>query len=154
MISAVVTQGRDLVKWTGRVEYTVVFTSGTSSVPPNSQLVVATSGGITALGTRCASSAWSMQPDHVIPENMLAAKSVAGGAQLNWNCTFEVEVSQNQQATGQLPPFDIQLSYVPNSPAWFIPKVTTLPVPVWSGATLTHTQWDVVQTANQYYHGE
>lgn len=137
----------------GQVEYTVDFTFGTSAVPSYSQLTLTTSGGITAVEPTCTAPAGPVSLNSHITDAILTQKSVAGSAAVTWTCKFRVTVGTSQRAAGEVAPFDVQLSFNTSSSAWFIPKTTTLSVPVWSGAAIRGVTPAVVQTANQFYQG-
>lgn len=149
-----VTSSQNLVKMGGQVEYTVLFTLGTSAVPNYSQLTLTTSG-ITAIQPTCTAPTGSQTqviPNSPITDAVLAQNSVAGST-VTWACKFRVNVGENQRAAGEIAPFDVQISFNTSTPAWFIPATRTVSVPVWSGAKISGVTTAVVQTADKFYQG-
>lgn len=138
----------DLVKKGGIVEYTVHFTSGTSPVPSGSRLTF-TSGVTPSNVPSCTSTAGNIIVGSAIPDAILLEVSTLA-IPLIWTCMFQVTVNQVQQDAGEIAPFDVQFSYTAGV-AWYIPKTTTISVPVWTGAKLTYTRWDTMQTTDLFY---
>lgn len=129
--------GGPLVKQGGFVEYSVTFTNGIKAVPLNSVLTVTLSGGLTPINPTCTSDALTITAN----TNTQISDAAALAADLPWNCTFRVLVSADQKATGQIAPFDVKFAYTGTAAvtdAYFVPKVTTQSVQVYTGGTLAY----------------
>lgn len=126
-----------MVKEGGLVKYNFSFTAGFKDIPAAAQFSVTLSHGLTALSPTCTcdagSGAVAINAGATIHSTALARDSV-------WQCHFKLSVRNTEKLAGELPAFDIQLTFsgAGVTDAYYVPKVTTTAVPVYTGAMLDY----------------
>lgn len=144
----------DLVKLNGKVQYSVVLTTGTSPIPSGSTLTLTTHSDttpdiVTYSGAVCtAAGGLTMTPGQAIPTASLAANTT-------WICKFNILVTGSHVAAGMIGPFDVSFGYsgVGVTAAYYIPKAVTNSVEVYTGAAITGVSWQLVED-DHVHHGE
>lgn len=137
-----------LVKLNGKVQYSVMLTTGASDIPTGSNLTLTTSGTNTPdvdlfSDAVCKSADQTeVMLGQLLPDECTNASSA-------WNCTFSITVTEAHQQAGKIGQFNVSFGYIDSlggqlSPAYFIPKATTHDVPVYAGAYLTYQEYEVV----------
>lgn len=129
----------------GKVQYSVVLTTGATGIPSGSTLSLTTSSsstpGIASYSdARCNSGSLAdLEPGVAVPDE-------SRGAGVNWTCVFSTAVTSDHQGAGMIAPFDVSLKYTGGNAtvAHYIPKATTTEVPVYTGGFLTFDTQELV----------
>lgn len=135
-----------LVKETGIVKYTVILHAGAAPIPSDTTLTLTTRNVLTHVtpdiipraspAPACTSgvspNVLTMLLGSMIPANSLSAN-------ISWTCTFELLVTQSHRDAGMIDEFEVEFKYTGTliTPAFHIPAVSTIPVPVYTGGVMT-----------------
>lgn len=139
--------GTPLVKDAGTVRYTFQFHQGAKALPPGSILSVIVLPQVAKTAPVCVSGSDIITSGAAIPTGALTQG-------LTFDCTLDITVTDAHRAAGQNPSFDLELKYSGSgvTNAYFIPKIASAPVYVYTGAELLYKTYEVdIQDDNTYF---
>lgn len=138
--------GQPLVKSGGTVQYKVTIVTGNRTIPAGNHLSITTGTGVVV--SPCQAGDVDVSIGGVaIPADIPPQTAIT--------CTIEVAVDNTHKAAGEVAPFILTAALGgPNiTSAFFIPRITTPSVAVYTGGELSTLDSQVVLADGSYYQG-